>query len=202
MRAGGERSCQASGYVPSSSRLPAEDFPTKPLICHDLPVSSNIRFRLKLSPRGWVSWAFFAATPVIIPGLVNLTKSRPVHFSGLGYGLFAVAVVLIVLHPVRAATELETEGVRMHRIFWVRYLSWSEITSIEIRNAGKARLVQVRTSSGRAVRLPAPIAGGSYDGTLFDAQFAEITAAWKAARGENYEPERGASSTQSGSHRF
>jgi hypothetical protein len=161
-----------------------------------------MRFRLKLSPRGWVSWAFFAAIPVIIPGLVSLTKPRPVHFSALGYGLFAVAVVLIVLHQIRAATELEADGVRMHRILWVRYLSWSEITSIEIRKAGKARLVQVRTSSGRTVRLPAPIAGGSYDGTLFDAQFSEIIAAWKAARGEISEPEPGASSTQSGSHRF
>ncbi|ACU69962.1 hypothetical protein Caci_1036 [Catenulispora acidiphila DSM 44928] len=196
---------QAFNSLPKLSSLAsyacgAELFPRGLLICHDLPVPSNMRFKLKLSPRGWVSWAFFAASPVIIPGLVSLTKPRPVHYSGLGYGLFAVAVGLIVLHRVRAATELEADGVRLHRMFWVRYLSWSEITGIEIRKAGKARLVQVRTSSGRAVRLPAPIAGGSYDGTLFDAQLAEITAAWKASRGETHEP--GASSARSGSHRF
>lgn len=183
-----------------SSRVSGELFPAKPLICHDLPVSSNKRFKLKLSPRGWVSWAFLAVSPVVIPGLVSLIKPRPVHYTPLGYGFFAVTGVLIVLHQVRSATELEADGVRMHRIFWAKYLSWSEITSIDIRKAGRARLVQVRTSSGRVFRLPAPIAGGSYDGTLFDAQLAEIIAAWKAARDETYEP--GASSTQSRSHQF
>lgn len=165
----------------------AEGSPAKLLVCHDLPVSSNIRFKLKLSPRGWVSNVFFAASPVIIPGVVSLTQPRPVHYTAWGYGLFAVAGVLIVLHQVRSATVLEADGVWLQRTLWVKYLSWSEITKVEVRRAGKARLVQVQTSSGRTVRLPAPIAGGSYVDTLFDARVAEITAAWKAARGETNE---------------
>ncbi|WP_344656584.1 PH domain-containing protein [Catenulispora subtropica] len=144
-------------------------------------MSSNMRFRLKLSPRGWVSSAVFAASPVIIPGLVSLTKPRPVHYNGLGYGLFAVAAALIVLRQIRAATVLEAGGIRMHRTFSSRYLPWNEITGVEVIARAKVRLVHVRTSSGQLVRLPAPIAGGSFEDTQFDAQVAEITAAWSAA---------------------
>jgi len=196
-----QRPVKAIESVRRDARTSAEVSPAKLLVCHDLPVSSNIRFKLKLSPRGWVSNAFFAASPVIVPGAVSLTKPRPVHYTAWGYGLFAVAGVLIVLHQVRSATELEADGVRLHRGFGVKYLSWSEITSVEVRRAGRVRVVQVQTSSGRTVGLPAPIAGGNYVDTLFDARVAEIAAAWKSARGEINEPGHGANSPHGGIQR-
>ena len=150
--------CQVGGV--GGAACPVLVFRRPGVVCHALPMSSNIRFKLKLSPRGWVSMAFFATMPVTVPGLVNLFRSRPVHFSGLGYVLYAVAGVLIVVRQVRAATEVEAEGLRMHRLFSTKFLAWSEIDGVEIRSAGRVRLVQVRTLSGQMVRLSAPIAGG------------------------------------------
>lgn len=154
--------------------------PAKPLVCHDLPVSSNVRFKLKPSPRGWIGYAFLAASPIIIPGLVSLTRPRPVHYTAWGYGLLVVIAGLIALRQVRTATVLEAGGIRMHYTFSNRYLPWSEIVGVEIYERRKVRLAKVLTSSG-SVRLPAPLAGGEYDGAQFDAQVAEIAAAWAAA---------------------
>jgi hypothetical protein len=178
-----------------------EDFPAERLLCHDLPVSSNICFKLKTSPSGWVSMAFFATTPVTIPGLVSLTKSRPVHYNGLGYGLTAVVAALIVLRHFRSATVLEADGLRLRYTFSGRYLRWSEITRVEVTERGKVRLAYVWVSPGKKVRLPAPFAGGSFDGSQFDAQVAEITAAWKKAKPEEAAWESSASAPRSGPHR-
>jgi hypothetical protein len=165
----------------ASTGSPSRVFRSKSLLCHDLPVSSNTCFKLKQTPRGWAGWAFYAAIPVIVPGLVSLTKPRPVQMTGWGYGLFAVMAALIVLRHVRSATMLEAAGIRMRRTFSVKYLPWKEITGVEISERGKMRFAQVRTSFGKTVRLPAPMAGGGFDGSRFDAQVAEITAAWVAA---------------------
>lgn len=144
-------------------------------------MSSNIRFKLKLSPAGWVSLAIPFVLLVIIPELVSQTRHQSVHMTALGYAFFGALAVLGVLRQVRVATVLEAEGVRMRRTFSDKFLPWNEITAVEVRERGKARIASLRTTSGQAVRLQVPMSGGGVDGSQFDAQVAEIGAALAAA---------------------
>jgi hypothetical protein len=98
---------------------------------------------------------------------------------------------------------LEAEGIRIQRNFSGSYLPWREIMNLEVGGSGKVRFVRVRTTAGRMVRLPAPMAGGGFDGTRFDAEIAEIAAAFNAARARvGGTDETGHGVTRIGSHRF